>query len=39
MTLSDAGVDISIKALTRSHSNIILVCSKTHRKADVVTSS
>jgi hypothetical protein len=36
MTLSDVGGYSPIKALTRSHNNIILVCSKTLRKTDVV---
>jgi hypothetical protein len=39
MTLSGVGGDSPIKALTRSHNNIILVCSKTLRKANVATSS
>jgi hypothetical protein len=39
MTLSDVGGDSPIKALTRSHSNIILVCGKTLKKVDVVTLS
>jgi hypothetical protein len=39
MTLSNVRGDSLIKALTRSHNNIILVYSKTLRKANVVTLS
>jgi hypothetical protein len=39
MTLSDVWGYSPIKALIRSHINIILVYSKTLKKVDVVTSS
>jgi hypothetical protein len=39
MTLSDVEGYNLIKALTRSHNDITLVCCKTLRKADVVASS